>query len=83
MPRYFFHIRDDDNLIRDEEGTELPDLSAARKEAALSAQEVLLEAGGSAEPWDHCEIEIWDEARLIEVVQLGLMVTERTKPTEH
>jgi hypothetical protein len=83
LPRYFFHIRDDDNLIRDEEGTELPDLSAARKEAALSAREILVEAGSSSEPWDHCEIEIWEGAQLVEVVQLGLLVTERIKRTEH
>ena len=37
MPRYFFHLRDDEELIRDEEGADLPDLAAARKEAALSA----------------------------------------------
>ena len=83
MPRYFFHIRDDDRLIRDDEGAELPDLAAARKEAALSAQEILLEADSSAEPWDHCEIEIWEGSQLVEVVQLGLILTERDKPTEH
>ncbi len=33
MARYYFHIRDGNNLIRDEEGTELPSLEAARAEA--------------------------------------------------
>jgi hypothetical protein len=83
MPRYLFHIRDGDKLIPDEEGTELPDLSAARKEAALSAREILLEAAGSSEPWDHCQVEIWEGPLLVEVVHLGLILTEREEPTEH
>ena len=35
MARYYFHIRDGNNLIRDEEGIELPSLEAARAEAIL------------------------------------------------
>jgi hypothetical protein len=33
MPRYHFHIRENGRLIRDEEGQELPDKDAVRKEA--------------------------------------------------
>jgi hypothetical protein len=33
MPRYFFDFSDDGRVVRDEEGTELPDLDAARDEA--------------------------------------------------
>jgi hypothetical protein len=33
MPRFFFHIIDDDARIRDEEGTELSGLAEARREA--------------------------------------------------
>lgn len=36
MPRYFFHLQNDENLI-DEEGTELPNLAAARKHARVQA----------------------------------------------
>jgi hypothetical protein len=36
MPRYFFHIQDH-QMFRDEEGTLLPDLAAARTEASQVA----------------------------------------------
>lgn len=44
MARYFFHIVDGDISI-DTEGTELPDLEAARSEAISAAGEILKEAG--------------------------------------
>ena len=34
MPRYYFHYRTDDELIRDTDGSELPDLAAAEHNAA-------------------------------------------------
>ena len=41
MPRYYFQIRDGNNLIRDEEGIELPSLEAARAEAILVTREAV------------------------------------------
>lgn len=41
--RYHFHIRDADGLIRDEEGSELPDMVAARCEARASARDLVIE----------------------------------------
>jgi hypothetical protein len=41
MPRYFFHIRSSDGIIQDPDGTELPDIDAARMEAELSARDLL------------------------------------------
>jgi hypothetical protein len=43
MPRYFFHVRDGDDLIRDEEGTELPDPQAAKAEAMASARDLAMD----------------------------------------
>jgi hypothetical protein len=40
MPRYFFDIRDGEELVSDEEGMELPDLDAAFREAARSLAEI-------------------------------------------
>jgi len=40
LPRYFLHIGE---LDTDPEGTELPDLEAARHEAMLAAREMLAE----------------------------------------
>ncbi|MDB5506809.1 MAG: hypothetical protein JWR75_1447 [Devosia sp.] len=57
MKRYFFHIREQELLIIDNEGTELPDLAAATHEAIASARELVvfsgtLPIGGSMEICD-------------------------------
>jgi len=44
MGRFYFHVRKRDRLIPDEEGQDLPDVSAAVCEAKLSARELLAEA---------------------------------------
>jgi hypothetical protein len=43
MPRYFFHIVDDQGRCPDEEGSELPNLGAAKKECEASARQLLIE----------------------------------------
>jgi hypothetical protein len=40
MPRFFFHIKDGSDLIRDEEGIDLPSAAHARIEALVSAREL-------------------------------------------
>ena len=45
--RYFFHIRTEDGLIPDEEGTDLPGLEQAKEEAIASAKELATEFPGS------------------------------------
>jgi hypothetical protein len=44
MGRFYFHLRDGEDLILDDEGTELPNVEAAKKEAVHSAREFLCEA---------------------------------------
>jgi hypothetical protein len=44
MGRYYFHLRAGDTLTQDEEGTDLPDGFAARREAELTARELLSNA---------------------------------------
>jgi hypothetical protein len=61
MPRYYFHVREGGTLHRDEEGQDLPDAEAARKEAISAAREILgdkLLHGGSL---NSRAIEIADE----------------------
>ena len=58
MPIYQFHIRDQQGLILDEDGTELPDVLAALREAMKSANEFLTDASA---PTDMA-FEITDEA---------------------
>ena len=44
MRRFYFHLQADDQIVPDDEGVELPDLSAAEHEAILAARELLAEA---------------------------------------
>ncbi|HEX8366028.1 MAG TPA: hypothetical protein VD887_04270 [Allosphingosinicella sp.] len=43
MPRYFFHVFNDE-ITLDEEGIELPDLDAAREQAIESARALVCES---------------------------------------
>jgi hypothetical protein len=52
MDRYFFHVIDGKFLV-DTQGTDLPDLAAARNEAIVAAGEILRDAGRSA--WNGAE----------------------------
>ncbi|KRR08555.1 DUF6894 family protein [Bradyrhizobium valentinum] len=44
MGRFYFHLSAGDELTSDDEGMDLPDLSAAKREAMLTARELLVEA---------------------------------------
>jgi hypothetical protein len=44
MGRFYFHLQTGDQIVPDDEGIELPDLSAAEHEAILAARELLAEA---------------------------------------
>ena len=44
MGRFYFHLQTGDQIVPDDEGTELPDLSAAEHEAILAARELVAEA---------------------------------------
>lgn len=62
MPRYFFHLHDDMVSI-DEEGTELPDIAAARKMAVEAALGLMsAQVLGGRLHLDH-RIEVEDENR--------------------
>jgi hypothetical protein len=44
MGRFYFHICEGGQLTTDDEGVDLPNLTAARREAELSAREMLADA---------------------------------------
>jgi hypothetical protein len=50
MGRFYFHLQAGDEIVQDDEGTDLPDLSAAQREALLGARELLAEAIRSGKP---------------------------------
>lgn len=63
MPRFFFHIVNGNGETRDEEGVELPDLAAARREALSGIRSMLREElthgmidfAGKVCITDHCD----------------------------
>ncbi|WP_343893775.1 DUF6894 family protein [Craurococcus roseus] len=69
MPRFFFHMRDEDWLVEDAEGSELPDLEAARAKAADVARDYLAARLRAGQALDFGRVEIWDDAgRMLEAV---------------
>ena len=41
MPHYFFHIKEGDEVLHDEEGEDCPDLEAARAEAIGGIRQIV------------------------------------------
>ena len=80
MGRFYFHLRQDDELIRDEEGTDLPDISAARHEAVLAARELLAEAIKDGKSNIPIAFVIADEAgRTVDTLPLAAVLPEPMK----
>jgi hypothetical protein len=53
MSRFYFHIRLGDEIVIDQEGSDLPDPVAAREEALAAARQILADAirsGNEATP---------------------------------
>lgn len=62
MPLFYLHIRDGEALIADPDGSDLPDLDAARAEALAGAREILAGKLKLGEVLDGQRIEIADAA---------------------
>jgi hypothetical protein len=60
MPRFFFNISTRTTIIRDEEGTELADLDAARCEAINDARGMMSTAIREGKDISHRHIDICD-----------------------
>ena len=80
MGRFYFHLRVGDVLTPDDEGIDLPDFSAAQREAILSARELLAEAikDGRAEVPEAFVIAD-EEGREIDTVPLAAVLPENLK----
>jgi hypothetical protein len=62
MPRYFFYLSFGRRVVRDDEGVELPNRSAARDEALAVARELVNpEIGGNSRRWAGWFLQVADE----------------------
>ncbi|MBB3594802.1 hypothetical protein FHX08_005212 [Rhizobium sp. BK529] len=66
--RYFFHIRDGEDLILDQEGSDCASLAAAIEEAKADARELMAERLRSGRELDGQSFEIVDDAGLLAAV---------------
>jgi Domain of unknown function (DUF6894) len=75
LGRFYFHLSAGNEITRDEEGTELPDLSAAEGAAVLAARELLADAIKSGKPDVPEILVITDEAgRALATVPLATVL---------
>jgi hypothetical protein len=80
MGRFYFHLRQGDQLIRDDEGLDLPDLAAAQHEAVAAARELLAEAVKRGTPSVPDAFVIADEAgRTLGTLPLAAVLPEPLK----
>lgn len=71
MPRFFFDIRQKDNVLADTEGIELPDLRTAEREALISLRQLLADLLRGSGPIEVQQIEVLDAAgQTLAIVQL-------------
>ena len=61
MTRFYFHIRDGEELLKDATGVELPSVEAAREEALASARDFLADEIRHGAQLDTRRFEVWDE----------------------
>jgi len=54
MPRFHFHLRARGKIHSDSDGTDLPDIAAAREHASAVARELMQNSGGATRHWSIC-----------------------------
>jgi len=80
MGHFYFHIRAGDQLIHDDQGQDLPDVSAARRGAILSARDILATAIRANQADVPDAIVISDEAgRALDAAPLAEVLPEALK----
>jgi hypothetical protein len=80
MARFYFHLRDGDKLVPDPDGSDLPDVEAAKREALLAARDILSDAMKVGKRKVPEAFVIADEAgRKLDVVPLAAVLPEPLK----
>jgi hypothetical protein len=68
MPRYYLHILHGTEVVRDEGGSEMVDVAAARLEAIAAALEICSDSIRSGVDPRQRAIEIWDDHSALDSV---------------
>lgn len=61
MPVFYLHIRDGDDVVEDPDGSDLPDIEAAKEEARVSARYIIAEMVRAGKIIGNLQFEIVDE----------------------
>jgi len=64
MTQFFMHLRHADDLMKDSEGSMLPDLEAAKEEARASANELVADQIKHGQVINDQSFEIWSDGEL-------------------
>jgi hypothetical protein len=80
--RFYFHLNNGEDVIRDEEGILVSDIDAALIAAMEVIQELRAEDSVSAAEWQGWKLEITDEAGQV-IESLSLDDPLSTKPLRH
>ena len=81
MSRFYFHLRSGAEVIADEEGSDWPDVAAARLEAVAAARYILADAIRSGtETIPEAFVIADSEGRELETVHLAVVLPERFRP---
>jgi hypothetical protein len=75
MPNFYFHLKYSDRLWTDDEGLDFPNLSAAKREAEMTAREIVIEAiKSSVQTVPHAVVISDDEGRTLHIQPIGAVL---------
>lgn len=84
MVRFYFHIKEDGRMVLDDEGVDLPDVDAAKREALQCAREMLGDAIKAGKPTVPDALVIADEfGRVLAVMSLITVLPARLRQQRH
>lgn len=76
MSNYYFNVRANDDIIKDPEGSNFPDLAAAHQDAVAAIREILAEQLKRGQPVDGQQMDICDQdGRVLETIAFRSVFT--------
>ena len=84
MARYRFHISDSQIAFLDEDGIDLPTLSAALEEATATAWVLMYELADEISEWSNWRVEVVDESDSVVLILpfQHLLRTQKAQPAD-